>query len=187
MLKTFLSAICIAALATGSVAARPGSTQNQPPAPEKTASPPPRPPDPAHPVNVRIELTILDQTGPGEPAKKLVTMHVADRSNGSIRTSGWVLTKEGRRDVNINVDARPTLLRNREGAIQLDLGLQYQPTGLAAAATNTVAAAEAGSAQTGLTERIVTVLESGKAMISQASDPSMDRRISVEVKATIQK
>jgi hypothetical protein len=42
--------------------------------------------------------------------------------------------------------------------------------------------------QTGLNERIVTILESGKPIvISQAADPTSDRRIGVEVRATILK
>jgi hypothetical protein len=190
MLKQFLTTICCCAVMTGVAGAQaatpPGQAQAQP-APERAAAPS-KPPEPSQPLNIRLELTILDQTGPGEPSRKVVTMNVADRFSASIRTSGWVLTKEGRRDVSINVDARPIVLRNKEGAVQLELGLSYQPTGLAAAAGSTAASADAGSAQTGLNERITTILENGKPLlVSQASDPSLDRRISVEVKATILK
>jgi hypothetical protein len=89
--------------------------------------------------------------------------------------------QEGRRDVSISVDARPTILTGREGAVQIDLTLSYQPTG-------TAAGGDAGSAQTGLTERIITILESGKPLVvSQAADPISDRRISTELRATILK
>jgi hypothetical protein len=186
MLKKLLTTICLFALVASAAGAQ--NAPSQPPAKDPAAEKAPTPPKPSEasqPLNVRIELTILDQSGPGEPSRKLVTMNVADRFNASIRTSGWVLTKEGRRDVSISVDARPTVLRNREGAVQLELGLSYQPTGLTATGT-VAAAAEAGSAQTGLNERIVTILDNGKPLVvSQASDPSLDRRISVEVKATI--
>ncbi len=188
MLKQLLTTTCLCLLVGITTAAQ--STPPQVPVKEQPerAPAPARPAEPAQPVNIRLELTILDQTGPGEPSRKVVTMHVADRFNASIRTSGWILTKEGRRDVNINVDARPMVLRNREGAVQVELGLAYQPTGLAAAAGNTAASAEAGSAQSGLNERIVTILENGKPLVvSQAADPSLDRKISVEVKATILK
>lgn len=138
-----------------------------------------RPPD-APRANVRVELTVTDQTGPGDPAKKVVTMVVADQASASIRTAGFVLTKQGRRDVNINVDAKPWLLRN--GSVQLDIGLQYQPVGVVGASD-----ADAGdTSQTGLNERITTVMQDGKPMvISQAADPTSDRRITVEVKATV--
>src|SRR5262245_64447283 len=100
--------------------------------------------------------------GPCEPSSKFGNMTFADRFNASIRTSGWIMTKEGRRSVSINVDARPTVLKNREGAVQVELGLSYQPTGVAASTGNTPTSAEAGSAQTELNERIVTILEDRK-------------------------
>jgi len=118
-----------------------------------------------------------------------VTMHVADRQNASIRTSGWVFTREGRRDVNINVDARPYVLRGKEGSVQVDLALEYRPTGQTSQTGAGVAnQPESGSGQTGLNERISAILESGKPLlISQAADPTSDRRISIEMKATILK
>ena len=187
MLKKLLTTTCLFALVASAAGAQNPAAQPPSKEPAEKTQTPQKPPEPSQPLNIRIELTILDQTGPGEPSRKLVTMNVADRFSASIRTSGWVLTKEGRRDVSINVDARPMVLRNREGAVQLELGLSYQPTGLTATGS-VAAAAEAGSAQTGLNERIVTILESGKPLVvSQASDPSLDRRISVEVKATILK
>lgn len=145
--------------------------------------------EPAQLANIRIELTITDQTGPGEPSKKVVTMHVADQRTGSIRTRGWVMTPQGRRDVEINVDASPHILK--DGTVRVDLGLEYQPIG--AAGPPPLRAAEAvsppqlpESAQTTLNERISTILESGKPLvISQAADPASDRRISVEARATI--
>jgi hypothetical protein len=194
MLKQFMLAVCAAAIWIGVVEAQttatPLAAREQ--ATEKPA-PPAKPAEPPQLVNVRIELTIMDQTGPGEPSRKVVTMHVADRQVANIRTSGWVLTKEGRRDVNINVDARPQVLKGKEGSVQVDLGLQYQPTGTAGSGPATsdptaMVSGAAGSAQTGLNERISAILESGKPLlISQAADPSSDRRISVEMKATILK
>jgi hypothetical protein len=190
MLKQFLLAVCAAAVSMGAVEAQ---TTASPPAAREQATekpaPPAKPAEPPQLVNVRIELTILDQTGPGEPSRKVVTMHVADRQSASIRTSGWVFTKEGRRDVSINVDARPAVLKGKEGSVQVELGLQYQPTGTAGSGPATdLTGASAGSTQTGLNERISAILESGKPLlISQAADPTSDRRISVEMKATILK
>jgi hypothetical protein len=177
-MKPFILAMCLAA------APEVATMQSTPPPQPGSVSPAERPatarpPEPAQHVNVRIELTIVDQDGPGEPSRKQMTMHVADRQNASVRTSGWVMTKDGRRDVNIYVDARPTVLRGKEGSVQVDFGLQYQPTSTSA---------ETGPAQTGLNQRINMILESGKPLlISQAADPSSDRKISVEMKATILK
>ena len=50
-----------------------------------------RPPEPpAQAVNIRIEVVITDQLGPGEASKKTVSMIVGDRQQNSIRTSAQV-------------------------------------------------------------------------------------------------
>ena len=173
LLATFVFTSSIVAQQTA-----PAPKQPQPKEEAPAPLPAPKPPPEGQPVNVRIEITISEATGPGEPARKLVTMILADRQSGSIRTSGWVRMTGERRDVVINVDARPILLR--DNAVRVELGLQYQPAGSSQTATNT------DVAQTGLNERLNTILESGKPLVvSQASDPASDRRISVEVKATI--
>ena len=146
--------------------------------------------EPGQPVNIRIELTLIDQSGPGEPSRKMVTMLVADRHQSNIRTSGWIQTPQGRREVSINVDANPMVLK--DGVVKVDFGLQYQPTGAAGvpvrAADISSAQPAPESAQTTLIERISTILESGKPLvISQAADPASDRRITIEAKATIVK
>ena len=74
------------ALATASAQTAP---QNQTPKPSEPAVQRPTPPDPAgQPTNIKLDFTITDQTGPGEPTRKVVTMVVSDRGNGSIRSSG---------------------------------------------------------------------------------------------------
>jgi len=138
-------------------------------------------------VNVRLDLTILDQVATGTPARKTVTMYIADRSIANVRTTGRMLTREGWRDVLINVDARPTVIRGKNDAVRVDLGLEYRPMAAqsSAAPTNML---EANVQPTALKQNVVTVLDSGKPiLISQAADPSSDRRISVELKATIEK
>jgi hypothetical protein len=146
---------------------------------------------PAQFVNVRVDLTILDQLGSSTPTRKTVSLHVADRSSASVRTSGRLYTREGWRDVTINVDAKPTVIRTKEGSVQIDLGLEYRPIAPGQTPTPQGAAtpqSELTPQPTALNQRVVTILDSGKSVvISQASDPSSDRKISVEVKATIEK
>ncbi len=150
-------------------------------------------------VNVRLELTITDQTGPGEPTRKVITMIVADRQNGFIRSKATVrmpvvatpanvvsMGMPQYRDLTINVDARPVLLKpaGEAGNIRVDLGLEYQPTGPAGGA----AAPPPDPGMTNLNERISVIVEPGKPLtISQAADPASDRRITVELKATVLK
>jgi hypothetical protein len=129
------------------------------------------------PVNIRIELTIRDQRGTGQPEVKTVNMVAADRSVGRIRASGNVLMeKMGFRDVTLNVDARPMILR--EGQIRLNLTLEYRP-----------AAAEAGpSTSNMLSETIECIVVSGQPLVvSKSADPNSDRSVTVEVKTTVLK
>lgn len=206
MLNKALCAIAVAGLLAAPLDAQTRPQKPQPtPRPEPRTEPAeapqpapaaiamPRPEPQGQPVNVRLDLTITDQTGPGEPVKKVITMVVADRQSGSIRSKGVVkipaeppsagTTYVGMapyRDVTINVDAHPMLLRSPDGNIRVDLGLEYQPT----IGGGKGASAEPGTSN--LNERISVIVEPGKPLtISQAADPASDRRISVELKATI--
>ena len=173
---------------------RPAPAQPPKPAPAPRAEQPaqPRPPEPpAQPVNVKIEFTITDQAGPGQPSKKVITMITGDRQNNSIRSSASVRvatntgpegapTTYAYRDVRINVDARPVLLKDDK--LSLSFGLEYLPK----ASSTGGEALEPGMSW--LNERLSLILESGKPVIvSQAADPASDRRITVEVIATILK
>ena len=150
--------------------------------PVPQASPQPAPAD--RRPNISIELTISDQAGTSEPVTKVVTMIVADRQRGSVRSSGIVTTApdesatvppaERRTGVTLNVDATPSI--TPDGAILVSLTLEYEPRPGAGDAR--------GRSQ--LNERMGVVLESGKGLvISQASDAGSNRRVTVELKATI--
>ncbi len=144
----------------------------QPPAP-------PRPEVPGQPTNIKLELTITDQTGPGEPGKRTVSMILADRQNGSIRSSGSVVLAGNRINVSLNVDARPIIINDNR--IRLELTLEYAPKPGTENATS-------GEGRAHLTERLGLIVVPGKPMVvSQASDPTSDRKISVELTATIMK
>jgi hypothetical protein len=184
MLKKILTSVAAAALLTVPLTSQEARTdqQTQPkPAPSETV-PAPRPPDPGQPVNVKLELTITDQVGPGEPSKKVVTMIVADRQNGFIRSKGYQRLPEGlMREITINMDARPVIVK--ETSIRVDLGLEYNPT-----APTDAAAAARDAGRSNLNQRIAFIVEPGKPLIvSQAADPASDRKITVELRATILK
>jgi hypothetical protein len=138
------------------------------------------------PVNIRIEVVITDQAGPGETSKKTVSMIVGDRQQNSIRTSAQVRERNsgGLRPVGINVDARPIINAKEPNKVQLMFGLEYSPkTGSGGNASD---APEPSSSS--LSQRITLNLESGKPLlVSQAADPASDRKITVEVTATILK
>lgn len=182
----------IAAALVTPAAAQDERDQNRPaPAAQKPAeqTPQPTPPQaaqrpaepPGQPVNVRVELTITDQVGAVEPSRKVVTLIVADRQRGFVRSRGDLRVGDNRwRTLSINVDAHPVLIR--DSLIRLELGLEFQPQPV----TGGQNVAEPGSWN--MNERVGVVLESGKPLVvSQAFDPTSDRRISVELKATILK
>jgi hypothetical protein len=147
------------------------------------ARPLPEPPPPS--ANIRIEVSITDQTGSGTPARKVVSMIAGDRHNTNIRSSASVPVKNmagmvNYRNVTINVDARPTILLKDPNKVVVNLGLEYLPRSAGGQEEM-----EAGMAS--LSERLNgLILESGKPMvISQAADPTSDRKVTVEVTATI--
>jgi len=172
VMTAILAALAVAPFHASS---SPQAAQNQKPVetPVVTRNPPTESPL-GQPVNIKLDLTITDQTGPGEPLKKVVTMVLADRGSGSIRSTGSVRT-QGR--VQINVDARPQILQS--GAIRLALGLEYNPRTLGS---------DAPAEWSSLNEQISVVLTPGTPLVvSQAADPASDRRISVEIRATLLK
>jgi hypothetical protein len=183
MIVAFTACLAAPALAgqtvTAPLAAKPAE---QPPATTRPAAelPPPI-------ANVRIEVSITDQTGSGTPARKVVSMIAGDRQNTNIRSSASVPVKSmggmiNYRNVTINVDARPAIMLKDPSRIVVNLGLEYLPRSAGGQEEM-----EAGMAS--LTERLNgLILESGKPMIiSQAADPTSDRKVTVEITATILK
>ena len=181
MVRTLTLILCFTlALACGSIAAaqppppKPGVPAAQPTPPPQPVQLPqaPRPEPFGQPINVRVELAITDQAGAGEPLKKTVTMLAADRARSSVRN------EVGGRGF-LNADALPHILPS--GAVRLALGLEYMPT----VATP---GAEGSRTLSRLNEQVTVVLESGKPLvISQAADPTSDRKVTVQVTATIVK
>lgn len=132
-------------------------------------------------TNVQIELTLTDQSGSNTPEKKTVSMIVSSGNWGKIRSVGSMRrVGDAPIGVDLNVDARPFV--SVEGPIQLELTLNYSPGGL------TVPGKDNQTAQTGLNQSLTVVLQTGKPLIiSQSADPVSDRKVVVEVKATILK
>lgn len=175
-------------LATPLVAQDRDDQQTTPPKPEvpagKSSPAPselnaPREPAGSNNTNVRIDLTITDQRAEGPAVTKTVTATVADRSMARIRTSGSVRTPMGMRDVILNVDAGPSLVNvNGISKMRVVLAIEYRPV---AQESDTEK-----STTPSINEQLTVVLEDGKPLlISQTADPSTDRKVKIEVKATI--
>lgn len=131
-------------------------------------------------ANIKIDVTLSDQTGNGPVEKKVVSVIAAEESWGKIRTQAVARMGDGGfSPVALNVDARPFLTNS--GAIQLELTVAYNPLGAVAKDTSQTRPTE-------LNQSMTIVLQSGKPMqVSQAADPIMDRKIVVEVVAAILK
>lgn len=141
------------------------------PAPEQPA-PAPRPEPRGQAINVRVEVALADQTGSGEPLKKIVTMLAADGVRSSVRNE-----VPGRGF--LHVDAVPQVLPS--GVIRISVGLEYMPS-IASEGT------EGNRTLSRLNEQVTVFLESGKpVVISQAADPTSDRKVTAQVTATVVK
>jgi glucose/arabinose dehydrogenase len=193
MMKRLFAACIAVGLLTASLSAqqKPAAPRPAQDKPESEPAPQPEPPPPSGDVrqrNVSIEVTIADQAGSGEAVKKVVTMIVTDRRMGSVRSGGSVVaTSKGtteapatmvqRRDVTLNVDANPIV--QLDGSVLLSLTLEYIPR---------PEGPENTGAEAKLNQRMTVTLESGKPMvISRAADPAGNRKINVEVTATVMK
>jgi hypothetical protein len=131
-------------------------------------------------TNVQVELTLTDQVGTQAPEKKTVSMIVSSGNWGKIRSAGQVRPQNGVPFVaDLNIDARPYV--SVDGPIQLELTMVYSPPG-GADKDNLK------TQPTGVNQSLTVILQSGKPLvISQAADPVSDRKVIVEVKATVLK
>lgn len=129
----------------------------------------------AQAINVRIDVTITDQTSAEQPAVKTLTLLAADGSWTRVRSEGTAWTTGGQYPISLRVDTRPRLLQGDK--VHLEMILEYKPT---------APEPKPGASATTLSESSDIVLESGKSLvISQAADPNSDRKVKLEVKATI--
>ena len=129
---------------------------------------------------MKVELNITEDGGAGAPIKKSVTAVVADGYNGFVRQQGIAQESQTApiRSVPLNLDAFPVIQPN--GKIRLTCSIQYTSSG------TTGSAAAGGRTGTDIKQSLVLNLESGKPLvISQGTDPIGERRVTVEVTATI--
>lgn len=133
-------------------------------------------------TNVQIELTLSDQTGTGPSDKKSVSMVVSSGSWGRIRSAGNLSSVgDAPAVVDLNVDARPFV--SVDGPIQLELTIVYAPARQAATEREPAVAQPIR-----VNQSLTVILQSGKPLVvSQAADPVSDRKVVVEVKATVLK
>jgi hypothetical protein len=170
----------------------PGAPRPTPPPPDPQVSPSPRAPQPppgvnappppprklrGRDVNVQVEITLADQLGTAAPDKRVVSMLIADAALGRIRSTvgGGIVVANIEPGAVLNIDARPEILDGDR--IALELTIEYRP-----------ATTDSGKRLAQLHEMLTAILQNGKPLlISQAADPVSDRKMTVEVRASIVK
>ncbi len=173
----------------------------KPPATSEPAAPQPAvPPAPWGP-NVRVDVTITDQTGTNPPVKKV--MSVTASQNSSIRSgvnvpvpsttfgstssspSPMPVTSYNYRNMGLSLDLRDVQVRDNQ--IRLWMTVEYTPLD---ETEKPATAAATPVSYSNFSQSFSLVLENGKPILAaQTSDPvpSRDRKLSVELKATILK
>ena len=133
-------------------------------------------PAPRGPSNVKLDLAITDTYG-GKPSKKTVSMIILLGENGRIRTAN-VLPPHGF-EVKLNVDAGVSVIAG--GLLRVYVTFEYTPAQVEANDATVPRPAQ-------LNESFTVVLHDGKPLVvTQSADPVTDRRVTVELTATIQK
>jgi hypothetical protein len=115
-------------------------------------------------VNIQIDIVLVTEGGAEATARKTVTLTLADKQEGSVRSMDRGPGAQG----SLNIDARPVVQTN--GKVLTRIGLEFQ----------------SGSEVPFVQVRAHPLLESGKALrISRAISPKGDRSVTVEVTATV--
>jgi hypothetical protein len=124
------------------------------------------PNQPGQLVNIQIDITLTSEGGTLPPARKVVTLTLADKQEGSVRSMDRGPGAQG----SLNVDARPVVQSN--GQVLTRIGLEFS----------------GGDDVPFVQVRAQPLLESGRALrISRAVSPKTDRTVTVEVTATVLK
>lgn len=144
---------------------------NAPPAPTAPPAPPVDPEQGGQPINIRLDVSVIDQTAQGANQPKSLMVMLVDRAMGRTRAAF--------QDRSIAVDARPAIA---EGRVRVYLTIQSEasrnPFGGPGDVDHTINWRNSFS----------LLLENGKPMVAlETMDAVTKRKMSIEVKATIQK
>ena len=176
--------ICLFSLTAGAQQPAPPAAPPAPQAPPATAAPPapPSPPvDPeagGQPINIRLDVSVIDQTAQGAAQPKSLMVMLVDRAMGRTRAAF--------QDRSIAVDARPTIT---DGRIRVYLTIQSEKT------RDPFRSIKPGQESVDAEDHTINwrnsfslLLENGKPMLAlETNDAVTKRKTSIEVKATIQK
>ena len=174
---------------------KPPAPPPPPPAAGAKVGPDAPPPPPAAPTpegrsrrvgpNVRIEVTFTEQRSDAPAQPKTVTVTTGDGHWGRVRAQAHSSIVGA---TPLNVDARPEV--QADGRVVVALTLEYGDKRVVEPSPQTsgpvTIAQPKQVTDVNMNQSVTVVLESGKPLIiTQAADPTGDRKVTVEVRATI--
>jgi hypothetical protein len=165
-----------------SVAAQQPARPKAPAAPQAPAAPaaipaPPAPPSEGQLVNIRLDVSVIDQEGTGVPKPKTLMVILADMHLGQ--------TRAVYEDRSISVDARPTIA---DGLIRVNVTVKSQESPNREMMPVGGGFMPKSDPILNWTNSFTLLLSNGKPMVAlETSDAVTKRKLSIEVKATIQK
>jgi hypothetical protein len=171
--------------------------ERTPPPPPPAAPPPPGERRPLPTRNVKVDITISEQSSGVAPVKKVVSLVVADGRSSGVRTNTTVPIADGNtRDLPLNVDASVNLTPDQH--VLLELRFVYQSVKvMAALAGEGLPDSARPEAKAGASPRpgysminnsLTFLLTPGTPVVAaRSADAATDRIVTVEVKAEILK
>jgi hypothetical protein len=165
--------ICLMSLTLGAQqpAAPPKPTSPAKPAVPPTPVPvlPQQPDEGGQPTNIRLDVAVIDATAQGAAQPKSVMVMLVDRALGQARAAF--------EDRTISMDARPTLV---DGRVRVFLTIVSEPF--------RANVSEPRDPTVNWRNSFSLLLENGKPMVAlETMDAVTKRKLSIEVKATVQK
>lgn len=172
--------ICLFSLGLAAQQTAPPKAPPAPPAAQAPPAPPAPPVDPevgGQPINIRLDVSVIDQTAQGASQPKSLMVILVDRAMGRTRAAF--------QDRSIAVDARPTIT---DGRIRVYLTIQSDASRSAFQVVGPGALPTEPDHTIGWRNSFSLLLENGKPMLAlETMDAVTKRKMSIEVKATIQK
>jgi hypothetical protein len=179
--------ICLLSVTLGAQQSAPKASAPPaaPAAPAPAVAPnPPAPPasrpdleEGGQPINIRLDVSVIDQTAQGAAQPKSLMVLLVDRAMGRTRAAF--------QDRSIAVDARPMMV---DGRIRVSLTIQSDPSRPGFQVVGPGASPPEQDHTIGWRNSFSLLLENGKPMLAlETMDAVTKRKMSIEVKATIQK
>jgi hypothetical protein len=137
-------------------------------------------------VNIRVDATVTESRGDQVLGRKVVSVTLVDGEEGSVRSSAMVPVSQSNdgpfQRVPLNMDA---MMRLRDdNRVHARVTLDYNRGSVEIGESGTQRAAR----ENFIRQSVSVILENGKPLVAaQSADPEGDRRVTLELKATILK